>query len=59
MLVVDEYPDVLEAAGELIEALGCHVFRANNGATALDVLANGSQFDLLFTDIVMSNGIDG
>ncbi len=59
VLVVDDDPDVLETAAELIEELGCHVFRANSGEAALDVLANGSRIDLLFTDIVMPNGING
>ena len=59
VLVVDDDPDVLETAAELIEALGCHVFRASSGEAALDVLANGSRIDLLFTDIIMPNGING
>ena len=59
VLVVDDDPDVLETAAELIEALGCHVFRANSGEAALDVLANGSRIDLLFTDMIMPNGING
>ena len=58
VLVVDDNPEVLQTIAELIEALGHRALRATSGETALEMLATGTEIDLLFTDIVMG-GISG
>jgi CheY-like chemotaxis protein len=58
ILVVDDDPGVLEYASNVLEDCGYTVLAAPDGATALVLLRNHSQIDLLFTDLVMP-GLDG
>jgi CheY-like chemotaxis protein len=60
ILVVDDDPDILEYAGEVLEEHGYAVLTALNAASALVVLRSNDQIDLLFTDLVMpgSDGIE-
>jgi CheY-like chemotaxis protein len=58
VLVVDDDPGVLDYASNVLEEFGYGVLTAPDGATALVLLRNHAQVDLLFTDIVMP-GLDG
>lgn len=59
VLVVDDEVQILEVAAEYLAALGYEVETATNGADALAKLKNAPQFDLLFSDVVMPNQMDG
>ena len=53
VLVVDDDPQVLEVAATVFEDIGLTVLRADGGATALKILAQNPDIELLFTDIAM------
>jgi PAS domain S-box-containing protein len=55
ILVVDDDPGVCQTLEEILEAAGCHVETAGDGAEALGLLREGTspRFDLLLTDVVM------
>jgi CheY-like chemotaxis protein len=59
LLVVDDDALVLELVAEIIEDLGYHVLTATDGASALEVLDGSEAIDLLFTDVVMPNHMNG
>ena len=44
---------------ELLKDLGYSVLAAANAAAALDILGQGREVDLLFTDVVMPGGMNG
>jgi CheY-like chemotaxis protein len=58
ILVVDDDPGVLDYASNVLEDCGYTVLAAADGASALVLLRNPDNVDLLFTDIVMP-GLDG
>jgi CheY-like chemotaxis protein len=61
ILVVEDKDDVRKMAVVLLDSLGYRTVATDNAATALDLLNDGAEFDLLFTDIMMPgemNGID-
>ena len=60
VLVVDDQPDVLEMAEELLRALGFDVITATSGEEALDLMKRTPNVRLLFTDVVMPgmSGVD-
>ena len=59
ILVVDDNSGVLEEAVEQLTRLGYDVVPALSGAEALAELERTSDFDLLFTDVVMPGEIAG
>lgn len=59
VLVVDDDEMVLELVVELVTDLGYHVLSATDGASALVVLNGSEPIDLLFTDVVMPNHLNG
>jgi len=59
VLVVDDEPDLLEVALVYLEEMGFTAIQANDGASALKMIANHPQIDLLITDIVMPGGMNG
>jgi PAS domain S-box-containing protein len=59
VLVVEDNPDVGDVTAALLGQLGYKVARAENADDALRILENGPAFDLVFSDIVMPNGING
>lgn len=60
ILVVDDEPGVRELAASALSDMGYNVMSAEDGARALEVINNPDiPIDLLFTDVVMPNGIDG
>lgn len=58
ILIVDDDPGVLDYASNVLEECGYAVLTAPDGATALVLLRDHDQIDLLFTDVVMP-GLDG
>ena len=59
ILVVDDNEHMLAVARRHLIALGYNVTAAGSGPAALVELASGRSFDLLFTDIVMPEGMSG
>jgi PAS domain S-box-containing protein len=59
VLVVEDQPDVRKAAVRLCRQIGLQPVAVANAAEALDALASGLRFDLLFTDIVLGGEMDG
>jgi len=61
ILVVEDSPEVLALAREVLEEAGYHVTTAETGEAALQLFREAPQgsFDLLFTDLVMPGGING
>jgi PAS domain S-box-containing protein len=59
VLVVEDEPDLLEVAAELFRSIGYEVLTAGNGNDALDILKRRQDVDVLFTDVMMPNGMNG
>jgi signal transduction histidine kinase len=59
ILVVEDDDDVLDVATETLTELGYHVLVARDGPEALAILKSGEALDLLFSDVVMPNGMTG
>ncbi len=59
ILVVDDEEDLAIIAEDTLRKLGYTVFRAGNAPEALNVIAEQTQIDLLFSDVVMPGGMDG
>jgi PAS domain S-box-containing protein len=59
VLVVEDNPEVGDITATLLEQAGYHVLRAENATEALERLGEGGNVDLLFSDIVMPNGMNG
>jgi signal transduction histidine kinase len=58
VLIVEDEPDLMDVAASLFTSMGYEVVTASSGAEAIDVLDHGAV-DILFTDIVMPNGMNG
>lgn len=58
-LVVDDEPDVLEVAAALLRSIGYEVYTASNGKDALDILNRTKDISVLFSDVMMPNGMNG
>jgi len=59
VLVVEDEPDLLNIAADLFRSIGYEVFTANNAAHAIEVLARERDIGILFTDVIMPNGVSG
>lgn len=59
VLAVDDDPLLRDFVRNLICMMNYKVIIAANGEAALEVLANATKVDLLFTDIVMGDGMNG
>jgi PAS domain S-box-containing protein len=59
ILVVEDDPTVRRMAVGLLEGLGYQVHEAHDGRSALNILHGADHIDLLFTDMIMPNGISG
>jgi PAS domain S-box-containing protein len=59
ILVVDDNADLLEVTSAMLRTLGYQVASASNGTEAIELLERGEEFQLLFSDIVMPNGMNG
>lgn len=59
ILCVEDDRDVRHYVTVQLESLGYKVVPAANATEALAISAEGTPFDLLFTDIVMAGGVNG
>ena len=59
ILLVEDNAEVQAVAGMLLEQLGYRVDAVDNAAAALDLLAEGHDIDLVFSDVVMPGDMDG
>ena len=59
ILVVDDNDNMRATAARNLAALGYRVRLASDGPAALAILHADERFDLLFTDLVMPNGLSG
>jgi PAS domain S-box-containing protein len=59
VLLVDDEDAVRETFREQLEALGYRVEEARSGPEAVAWLAGGKPVDILFSDVVMSGGMNG
>jgi CheY-like chemotaxis protein len=59
ILVVEDNADILEVTSAMLTTFGYRVLCARNGAEAIQLLESGQEFELLFSDVVMPNGMNG
>ena len=59
LLVVDDNAEMRSVARRHLNALGYRVREAASGPAAVDCLREGRRFDLLFTDVIMPDGMTG
>jgi PAS domain S-box-containing protein len=59
VLVVDDEPDLVEIAKTYLEEMGYTAHLAKDGASALELVRQHSDIDLVLTDIVMPGGMNG
>jgi PAS domain S-box-containing protein len=59
ILVVEDNEDILEVTSAMLTTFGYWVVCARNGAEAIQMLESGQEIDLLFSDVVMPNGMSG
>jgi len=59
VLVVEDDDDVRDSTAVLLEDLGYSVLAARDGAEALAQLRKGARIDILFTDVVLPQGMNG
>ena len=59
ILVVEDNEGVLDFTCSALEDLGYRVLIARDGPEAVDILESETAIDLLFTDVVMPNGMSG
>ena len=59
ILVVEDDPSLLQQVCAQLLSLGYRVHSAANGQSALQVLRDHPEIDLLFTDIVLPGGMNG
>lgn len=59
ILVVEDDPDLRTLAVNMVTSLGYRVVAAEDGKSALAVLAQTPGIDLLFTDVVLPRGMNG
>jgi len=59
ILIVDDEEDLREIAVFYLESLGYQTRTAENGDKAMEILSDGHDIDLLFSDVVMPGEKDG
>ena len=59
ILLVEDDPDVRRLSVDTLTDNGYRVIEAQNGRAALEILKDGAEIDLLFTDLVLPGGVDG
>ena len=59
VLVVDDEEDLLEVALAYLAEMGFTALDAKDGASALEVIAQHGEIDLMITDIIMPGGMNG
>ncbi len=59
VLVVEDEAEVRESTQEMLKDAGWTVLTAEDGVKALEILQSDQTIDVLFSDVVMPNGING
>jgi PAS domain S-box-containing protein len=59
ILVVEDHEELRAFSTGVLRELGYNVIEASSGRVALEVLQTSSDFDLLFTDVVLPDGMSG
>ncbi|CAM2152022.1 two-component system, cell cycle sensor histidine kinase and response regulator CckA [Pararobbsia alpina] len=59
VLIVEDEPDLMDAASALFQSIGYEVVTAASATDALRLLEMKSDIDILFTDVVMPEGMNG
>jgi PAS domain S-box-containing protein len=59
ILVVEDHEDLRAYSCGVLRDLGYHVLEAGTGRSALEMLQASDKVDLLFTDVVLPDGMDG
>jgi PAS domain S-box-containing protein len=59
VLIVEDEPAVLDVATEIFDSLGYDVLTAPDAIQALGVLESEAPIDVLFSDVIMPNGMNG
>ena len=59
ILVVEDHEDLRAYCVGVLQELGYHVLEASNGRRALEILQAETDIALLFTDVVLPDGLDG
>jgi CheY-like chemotaxis protein len=59
VLVVEDDARVRQLTVKRLKLIGYRVLEAADGPSALEILRQGAQVDLLFTDLVMPGGLSG
>src|ERR1700730_7752206 len=59
ILVVEDNEDILEVTSAMLTPFGYRDVCARNGAEAVQMLESGEEFELLFSDVVLQNGMNG
>ena len=59
VLIVDDNDDVRQSGVATLNALNCRVLEASDAVHALELLERHDDIDVLFTDFVMSGGMNG
>ena len=59
ILVVEDDAAVRRVAVTVLESLGYRVLQVGDGKSALEILGRTHGIDLLFTDLIMPNGMNG
>ncbi|MDN4055471.1 PAS domain S-box protein [Massilia sp. YIM B02763] len=58
VLIVEDEPDLMDVAASLFASMGYDVLTAASGQEAIDLMER-RDVDILFTDVVMPNGMNG
>ena len=59
VLVVEDHDDLRSYCVGVLQELGYRVLEASNGRRALEILQADTDIALLFTDVVLPDGLDG
>jgi PAS domain S-box-containing protein len=59
VLVVEDNPNVRKTVIRQLHDLGYKTIEAESGASALQMVRGGAEFDLLLTDVIMPGGMTG
>jgi PAS domain S-box-containing protein len=59
VLIVEDEPAVLEVASDIFDSLGYDVVTATDANEAVVVLDGNPSIDVLFSDVIMPNGMNG
>jgi PAS domain S-box-containing protein len=59
VLIVEDEPAVLEVASDIFDSLGYDVVTATDANEAVKVLDGNPSIDVLFSDVIMPNGMNG